>query len=73
MCLLAALAWVWTGSSSCVLFSTATAIFLLVRLHNILRLSEVLSNVTRSLGLNSINKNQELQSETEDLSDKKDS
>lgn len=73
MCLLAALAWVWTGSSSCVLFSTATAIFLLVRLHNILRLSEVLSNVTRSLSLNSINKNQELQSETEDLSDKKDS
>ena len=66
LCLLAALAWVWTGSSS--VYTAATTIFLLVRLHHIL------GNVSQSPGLdNSINNNQELITETEDLSDKKES
>ena len=66
LCLLAALAWVWRGSSS--VYMAATTIFLLVRLHHIL------SNLTQSPGLdNSINNNQELRTETEDLSDKKES
>ena len=65
MCLLAALAWIWSGDTS--VYTTATALFLLARLHNIL------SSGTQRPVLGSINNNQDLTSETEDLSDKKDS
>ena len=48
-------------------YTTATTIFLLVRLQNLL------SKETQSPGLNSINNNRQLHKETADLSEKKDS
>ena len=62
---MAAFAWIWTVDTTVAstVYTTATTIFLLVRLQNILS----------SLNLNSINNNQQLQTETEDLTDKKDS
>ena len=59
------MAWIWTADTTVAstVYTTATTIFLLVRLQIILS----------SLNLNSINNNQQLQTETEDLTDKKDS
>lgn len=69
LCLVAALAWILTMDTTMAssVYTTATTIFLLVRLQNLL------SKETQSPGLNSINNNRQLHKETADLSEKKDS
>ena len=66
---MAALAWLCTVNTTMAssVYTTATTIFLLVRLQNLL------SKETQSPGLNSINNNRQLHKETADLSEKKDS